>query len=80
MRGAYNLDAPSSEIYTCSPSICKCQPAHQILTASLISFGDMDYGQGPRRPLMDTFLVEQIPTTATSVPNFNFLAGLVYEI
>ena len=30
---AYTLDAPSRKIYVCSPSICKCQQAHQILTS-----------------------------------------------
>jgi len=38
---AYTADAPAEKKhYTCSPSICKCQPALQILTFRLMSFGD----------------------------------------
>ena len=64
MGVAYTLDAPKQKNNTCSPSICKCQPAHQILTYSLISLGRIKgvprYKLGAadltRRHLADKFL------------------------
>jgi len=62
---AYTLDAPSGKIYTCSPSICKYQSAHQIAISSSIIFRDMVGSRNKkwgcwscRHPLADTFYIE----------------------
>jgi len=65
---AYTLNALSRKIYIglCSPIICKCQPAHQILTSLLDWFyryrGSPEIKSGgadlPTLPLADTFYME----------------------